>query len=138
MTKISFPTKRALALMLAMLMLIVPVLTACNGDGEVTDDPTTTETPTTNAPSVTTGAPETTGAPTDVNKAPYTVEVTTEGGLKLKDITVLIYSDATMTVMNGYAKTDENGVASFSLPTEGTSYHAVLTEVPKGYVLADS
>ena len=138
MTRISFPAKRALAFLMAMLMLIIPVLTACNGDGEVTDDPTTTETPGTNAPSVTTGAPETTTTPPDVNKIPYTVEVVSAGGLKLKDITVLIYSDATMTVMNGYAKTDENGVASFSLPAEGTSYHAVLSEVPKGYELADS
>ena len=138
MKRISFPTTRALALLLAMLMLIVPVLTACNGDGEVTDDPNTTETPGTNAPSSTTGAPETTVTPPEVNKIPYTVEIVSAGGLKLKDITVLIYSDASLTVMNGYAKTDENGVASFSLPSEGTSYHAVLSEVPKGYELAES
>ena len=137
MTKISFPTKRALALMLAMLMLIVPVLTACDGSGEVTDGPTTTETPVTNEPTTNTGTSETTGTTTDVNKMPYTVEVVSEGGLKLKDITVLIYSDATLTVMNGYAKTDENGVATFSLPASGTSYQAVLTDVPKGYELED-
>jgi len=140
MTKISFPTKRALSLLLAMLMLAVPVLTACGGDGEVTTEGiVTTDTPDTGTPEVTTGAPEATTEPsTDVNKVPYTVEVVSEGGLKIKDITVLIYSDASMTVMNGYAKTDENGVASFSLPAEGTSYHAVLTEVPKGYALEDS
>ena len=135
MKRIKIPTTRALSFLMAMLMLIGLCLTACNGSGEETTagTPDSTATPgaTTDAPSNTTSAP-------DVDKMPYTIEIVSEGGLKLKDITVLIYSDATLTVMNGYAKTDENGVASFSLPASITTYHAVLTEVPDGYDLADS
>ena len=136
MKRIKIPTTRALSFLLAMLMLIGLCLTACEGSGEETTALGATDT--TLAPDVTTSAPETTASGSDVAKAPYTVEVVSEGGLKLKDITVLIYSDATLIVMNGYAKTDENGVASFNLPTSITTYHAVLTEVPDGYDLADS
>ena len=138
MKRIKIPTTRALSFLLAMLMLIGLCLTACEGSGsEETTAPGSSDS-TTAAPDSTTSAPETTVSGGDVAKTPYTVEVVSEGGLKLKDITVLIYSDASLTVMNGYAKTDENGVASFSLPTGTTSYHAVLTEVPEGYDLADS
>ncbi len=135
MKRIKLPTTRALSLLLA--MLIGLCLTACNPSG---GEETTTGTPdsTTSAPDVNTGVPGNTTSAPDVEKMPYTVEVVSEGGLKLKDITVLIYSDATLTVMNGYAKTDENGIASFSLPAEITTYHAVLTEVSEGYDLADS
>ncbi len=138
MKKISFPTTRALSFLLAMLMLLGVCLTACNGGvTEDTTDPGSAD-GSTASPDVTTGAPNVTTTPPDINKIPYTVEVVSEGGLKLKDLTVLIYSDATLTVMNGYAKTDENGIASFSLPADITTYHAVLTEVPEGYDLADS
>ena len=136
MNKIKIPTTRVLSFLLAMLMLIGLCLTACNGSGEETTAGTTDSTEAT--PGVTTDAPSNTTSATDVNKMPYTVEITSEGGLKLQDITVLIYSDATLTVMNGYARTDENGVASFSLPSGTSTYHAVLTEVPNGYELADS
>ena len=136
MKRIKIPTTRALSFLLAMLMLIGLCLTACTPGGG--DETTAGSSDTTAAPDVNTGAPSDTTTAPDVNKIPYTVEVVSEGGLKLKDITVLIYSDATLTVMNGYAKTDENGVASFSLPAENTTYHAVLTEIPEGYDLADS
>ena len=137
MKRIKIPTTRALSALLAMLMLIGLCLTACTPGG---GEETTAGTPDSNtsAPGVTTDAPSNTTSANDGTKMPYTVEVVSEGGLKLKDITILIYSDATLTVMNGYAKTDENGVASFSLPADITTYHAVLTEVPNGYDLADS
>lgn len=137
MKRIKIPTTRALSFLLAMLMLIGLCLTACTPGG---GEETTAGTPdsTTSTPGVTTDAPSNTTSVPDVDKMPYTVEIVSEGGLKLKDVTVLIYSDATLTVMNGYAKTDENGVASFSLPAGNTAYHAVLTEVPEGYGLADS
>lgn len=137
MKRIKIPTTRALSFLMAMLMLIGLCLTACTPGG---GEETTAGTPdsTTSAPGVTTDAPSNTTSANDGTKMPYTVEIVSEGGLKLKDITVLIYSDATLTVMNGYAKTDENGIASFSLPAGVTTYHAVLTEVPNGYNLADS
>ena len=136
MKRIKIPTTRALSFLLAMLMLTGLCLTACEPVGG--EETTVAESDTTAAPDVTTTAPDTTLAGSDVTKAPFSVEVVSEGGLKLKDVTVLIYSDASLTVMNGYAKTDENGVASFSLPADITTYQAVLTEVPEGYDLADS
>ena len=105
MKRIKIPTTRALSFLLAMLMLIGLCLTACEVGGEETTAPDSSNM--TSVPDVTTSAPDTTASGSDVAKAPYTVEVVSEGGLKLKDITVLIYSDATLTVMNGYAKTDE-------------------------------
>ncbi len=137
MKTISSPATRALSLLLAMLMLLGICLTACQGGtGE-----TTTGEQTTGAPDVTdapiTSGPDTTTA-SDVEKMPYTIEVSTAGGLKLKDITIIIYSDSSLTVMNGYGKTDENGKAEISLPSDITTYHAVLNDVPEGYDLADS
>ncbi len=139
MKRIKIPTTRALSLLMAMLMLLGLCLTACQGGGDDTTAEQTTPSPdvTSTPPSESTvGGEDTTKAP-DTAKMPYTVELTSAGGLKIKDATVLIYSDASLTVMNGYAKTDENGVASFSLPAEGTSYHAVISEISEGYDLAD-
>ncbi|MBR4033701.1 MAG: redoxin domain-containing protein, partial [Clostridia bacterium] len=138
MKKITIPTTRALSFILAMLMLLGVCLTACDGGGTEDTTPSDSSDVTTSAPDNTTSAPDNTTTAPDVNKIPYTVEVVSEGGLKIKDVTVLIYSDATLTVMNGYAKTDENGIASFNLPADITTYHAVLTDVSEGYELADS
>lgn len=138
MKKITIPTTRALSFILAMLMLLGVCLTACDGGGTEDTTPSDSSNVTTSAPDNTMSAPDTTTTAPDVNKIPYTVEVVSEGGLKIKDVTVLIYSDATLTVMNGYAKTDENGIASFNLPADITTYHAVLTDVSEGYELADS
>lgn len=138
MKKITIPTTRALSFLLAMLMLLGVCLTACDGDGSVdTDTPDSTDGATA-SPDVTTDAHDVTTTPPDVNKIPCTVEVVSEGGLKLSGVTVLIYQDSTLTVMNGYAETDENGIASFSLAADITTYHAVLTGVPEGYDLAES
>ncbi len=138
MKKIKIPTTRAWSFLLAMLMLLGVCLTACDGGGTEDSTPSDSSDVTTSAPDSTTGAPDVTTTPPDVSKIPYTVEVVSEGGLKLKDVTVLIYSDATLTVMNGYAKTDENGIASFNLPSGNTAYHAVLTDIAEGYEIADS
>ncbi len=138
MKTISSPATRALSFFLAMLMLLGICLTACQvGPGEETTGEQNTTAPdnVTEAPG--TQAPGTTATP-DVTKMPYTIEVSSAGGLKLKDITVLFYSDSSLTVMNGYAKTDENGVAKVDLPADITTYHAVLNDVPEGYDLADS
>ncbi|MGM9643339.1 MAG: peroxiredoxin family protein [Eubacteriales bacterium] len=135
MKKIKIPTKKALSFLLAMLMLLGACLTACQGG---TGDNTTGGDINTGAPEGTTGIGGDTTKGEDGAKLPYNVEVVSAGGLKLKDVTVLIYSDSTLSVMNGYSKTDENGVAGFSLPAEGTSYHAVLSGIPDGYDLADS
>ncbi len=134
MKRISFPTTRALSFLLAMLMLLGICLTACDGGSEVTTESTTGETPAvTDAPGT-----DSTTTSTDTAKTPYTIEIASEGGLKLKDITIVIYSDASLVTMNGYGKTDENGVATIDLPTSITTYHAVLNDVPEGYDLAES
>ena len=129
--------QKALALVLALLMLALPILTSCDStqkSGDSTD--AATEAPT-QAP---TQAPSTGGStdnPSDPSKVTYTVEIETVGGMKLSGVNVYVYSDKTLDDLDGFAATDENGVATFSLPRRDT-YHFTLTGVPNGYELQES
>ena len=125
-------TQKALALVLALLMLALPILTSC--DDKQTDPAETNTTPATQAP---TTAPTTPDQPTDPSKVTYTVELETIGGMKLSGVNVYVYSDKTLDDLDGFAATDENGVATFSLPKRDT-YHFTLTGVPNGYEVQDS
>ena len=108
-------TKRLAALLLALTLLSATV--ACSG-------PTPDETA---APPST----EPTSAPA-VSKGPYTVSVTTQGGMALPGIDVYIYADEAMTELTASGATDENGNVSLELPKEG-SYVIELDNVPDGY-----
>lgn len=62
----------------------------------------------------------------------YTVEVLTQGGSVLSDVTVYAYADDTLSDLIAVAKTDKDGVAQFTY-SAGDSYVAVLEGVPQGY-----
>lgn len=127
-------TQKALALVLAILMLSLSILTSCDKtqkDPEADGTTASTEAPTTdpNTPN----PPQ----PGDPNKVSYTVELVTVGGMKLSGINVYVYSDSTLDDLDGFAATNEEGIATFSLPKSDT-YHVSLSGVPDGYELKDS
>lgn len=62
----------------------------------------------------------------------YTVEVTNQGGLFLKDVGVFIYADSTLQDLVWFDRTDKEGKITF-VALESDNYVAVLNEVPTGY-----
>lgn len=70
-----------------------------------------------------------------VRKADYTVTIRTAGGMALAGIDVYAYADSTLKELLEAGKTDADGVAKLSLPTEGKPV-VVLSGVPKGYDVA--
>ena len=68
-------------------------------------------------------------------KTSYTITLVTEGGMAMSEKPVYIYEykngSLGSLIKGGYAATDENGKATFSLPKNG-SYAAVLS-IPEGY-----
>lgn len=64
----------------------------------------------------------------------YTVEVRTQGGSVLSDVTVFVYADDTLADLIAVAKTDKDGKAQFTYAA-GDGYVAVLTDVPQGYTV---
>lgn len=67
----------------------------------------------------------------------YTVNVKTAGGMAMTELDVSVYADASLGNMLGFAQTDENGTATFTLEG-GIDYAIVLSGVPKGYDLQDT
>lgn len=80
------------------------------------------------------GPTETTGV-TDTKKAEYTVTLKTLGNMPLGNIDVYAYTDSTLTEVLGAGKTDEKGVAKYSLPAESKPVVA-LSGLPAGYDVA--
>ncbi len=64
--------------------------------------------------------------------ATYSVTLTTAGGMAMSEIDVYVYADSTLETMQDYAKTNEEGTVSFTLP-KNSDYAIVLSGVPKGY-----
>lgn len=80
------------------------------------------------------GEDDTTGttlAPT-VGTSTYNVRVTTVSGAQLKNLSVYVYTDATMGELETVKPLDENGCASFTA-SAGNNYVAVLMGAPDGY-----
>ena len=102
------------ALLIALTALVVILMTG--GDHEQPVDSTTT------------GGDE---------KTTYTIEVKTEGGRVLSDVSVFFYEDSTLAELVTIGETDENGKLSFTDKTLDT-YVAVLKDLPTGYQVADS
>ncbi len=73
---------------------------------------------------------ESTQAPT-VGDSTYTIQVSTVSGIQLKDLSVYVYTDATMGELETMKPLDENGTATFTATT--ADYVAVLMGVPEGY-----
>ncbi len=80
---------------------------------------------------------QTEGTTPVVPKETYTVNIKTAGNMALTGIDVIVYGDASLTDMKGYATTDDLGNVSFTLD-KGDSYHVVVTNVPKGYAVQNS
>ena len=109
--------------LLSILLVLAMVLSVCAGCKK-TDE----------------GNTESTGATTpagDGSSQTYTVNVKTAGGMAMTGLDVSVFSDATLGNMMGFAQTDDNGTATFTLEG-GIEYAIVLAGVPKGYDLKDS
>lgn len=78
------------------------------------------------------GSQETAETAAPAENTDYTVAVHTQGGMALGGINVYIYADNSLSDLEQYGKTDENGLISFSLPESG-EYAIVLSELPRGY-----
>ncbi len=62
----------------------------------------------------------------------YTVSVKTVGGMAMSELDVYIYADDTLKDLKQFAKTDANGIVTFSLPTSD-NYAIAISGAPKGY-----
>ncbi|MBQ9859326.1 MAG: redoxin domain-containing protein [Clostridia bacterium] len=67
----------------------------------------------------------------------YTVTLKTKGGMVLSDMDVYVYADDTLKDMQGAAKTNDKGVATFNLPATD-KYAVTVAGAPKGYVVEKS
>jgi len=121
---------KSCALLLALLMLLIPMvslMSACN------DEPT----PGTTAGSTTTAAPSNGKEPTtpnDSKKVQYTVSLKSIGGRPISGITFHIYKGDDLTA---YGVTDENGVGTVSLEP-ADNYSIELSAISlKGYDVKD-
>ena len=121
----NFKRMLSLILALAMVLSLSAMMVGCGEDEK--QDPTSGSTATT-GPSGDNGSEK---------KTNYTVTVKSRGGLALKGVDVYAYSDDAMTEVAGFAATDENGLATLSLPADGT-YKIGLESLPKGYSKEDS
>lgn len=66
----------------------------------------------------------------------YTVSLKTAGGMALSGIDVYVYADSSLSDLEQFGKTDENGNLSLSL-AKGKEYAFTLEGVPKGYDVKD-
>ncbi len=80
------------------------------------------------------GKPGETGGPTSAGgtETTYQVEVLSEGGVALSDISVYIYAQESLQDLIAVANTDAAGKAGFTCQA-GSGYVAVLGNVPAGY-----
>ena len=78
---------------------------------------------------------DTTSAPAETMAAEtYTVAVKTAGGMALPGIDVYVYTDDTLTDLNQYGETDENGQLTLDMGQRDT-YAITLSGVAPGYAL---
>ena len=130
----------ALSLSLVLIFLMMAAtLTACGDDN--TDDGVTDGTgngDTDNGGTQDGGGSNNGGnTSTDTAKLPYTVKVKTAGGMPLAGVVITVYSDATLEDLEGYATTNDDGIASLSMK-ENAGYAIKLSGVPEGYEVKDS
>lgn len=67
----------------------------------------------------------------------FTLEVKTQGGAALKDVSVYVYEDDTLQNLIAVGTTDTDGKMTFTYQG-GTTYVAVLGGVPEGYTVESS
>ena len=102
---------KALSVVMAALLL-VSVLASCGGDSNEGSDASNEQ-----------SYGETTT---------YTVSVKTAGGMVMAELDVYVYADSTLADMKNYAKTNAEGIATFSLP-KNDNYAIVVSGAPKGF-----
>ena len=123
----------ALSLSLVLIFLMMAAtLTACGDDN--TDDGVTDSTgngDTDNGGTQDGGGSNNGGGntSTDTAKLSYTVKVKTAGGMPLAGVVITVYSDATLEDLEGYATTNDDGIASLSMK-ENAGYAIKLSGVP--------
>ena len=69
-------------------------------------------------------------------KIPYSITLTSEGGLPLSDVVISVYEDESLSKLVWASTTDKDGKITFSAPEGG--YFAALKEAPAGYVAESS
>lgn len=67
-------------------------------------------------------------------KTTYTVTVQSAGGMAMAELDVYIYSNSDLSEMKEFAKTNSEGVVSFSL-AKSNDYAIVISGAPKGYAV---
>jgi len=113
-------TKKMLKLVAAVLALVLCASCLFTGCRNQQADPTGTS-----------------GTEAQTGKVTHTVRVKAADGSALTGIGVYVYTDSTMGELVWFAKTDANGEITFDDVTSD-SYVAVLSDVPNGYVAAET
>jgi len=111
-------TKRILSLLQVFAMLFA--LAACNDQ-----------------PGETTGTPGTTGGNASADKATYTVQLETAGGMVLSGYQVMVYADEACQDMVDMGTTDNKGSVSWSLKKDGKYYFKLDDTQLKGFDVQD-
>ncbi len=124
-------TTKVTALLLALLMMLTVLMTACNtpdpGEGEQSTQGADTEQTTQGG-----GEEETTGEQSKGDKQVYTVEVKSVGGMPLEGATVMVYADSSLEDLVNFGTTDAQGKAEIEMPAK-EGYVAVVSGLPAGY-----
>ena len=111
---------------LAGVLCLCMLFSACNQQKGDSTQPTT-QTPPENTQSTT--------VPLDIPVV-HTVRIQTEGGMALEKVGVYVYTDASMTELVWFDRTDADGKMSFTdVPSD--SYVAVLNGVPEEYAVEE-
>ena len=103
-----------LAAVLVALVVVIAVVAVSCGNGNITGPDT-----------------DTSGEGSGQNQT-YTVSIKTAGGMALSELDVYVYADESLKDLKQFAKTDANGIVSFSLP-ESDKYAIAISGAPKGY-----
>ena len=131
---------KAIALLLALLMLLSTALftlTSCGGDSE--DNGGTSNGGTNNGGTSNGGnTTDKPGSGTTSKDETYSVTVVTKGGMAMAELPVYIYEyeDGALDELVGGAATDENGKATFTLPAGGSYAAKIDGSMPDGYDVA--
>ena len=74
--------------------------------------------------------------PSEQTRVTHTVTVVSDGGQPLQGVGVGVYTDASLSELVWFAKTDADGVITFT-DVVSDSYVAVLSNLPDGYLVEE-
>ena len=107
--------KKILAL-ICVFALLTGILAGCSDEEE--------QTPTTEA---------TTNGSADGQFTSFVVNLKSAGGLPLSGVTLFVYSDETLTDLEGYGQTNADGQAVIRVAGSGSGCYLVVSDAPEGY-----